>query len=117
MDAARALAAELACALGRLLEDGQITESRDAAHEPRGLHADGLADGDEVSHGIQELDAIRGGLHAQLEAVVLDADAHGGDAVARPRDLLDGEKAARGLEGEGQAQVARRDATALLEAL
>ena len=39
MDAARALAAELARALGRLLEDGEVAESRDAADEARRLHA------------------------------------------------------------------------------
>ena len=43
MNASRAFAAELARALGRLLEDGEVTEPRDAAHEARGLHADDLA--------------------------------------------------------------------------
>src|SRR5215470_11193129 len=106
MDAARALAAELPRPLGRLLEGDQVAKARDATHQPGRLHADDLADGDEVRDGVHELDAVRGGLHAQLEAIVLDADAHGGDAVARAGDLLDGEKAARSFEGEGQAQVA-----------
>src|SRR5262249_7255682 len=101
----------------RLLEGGEVAKARDAAHQPGRLHADDLADGDEVRDGVHELDAVRGGLHAQLEAIVLDADAHGGDAIARAGDLLDGEKAARSLEGEGQAQVAWRESAALLEAL
>src|SRR5262245_883684 len=63
MDAARTLAAELPRALGGLLEDGEIAEFRDAAHEARGLHPHDLADGDQVRDGVEELDAVRRGLH------------------------------------------------------
>src|SRR5499425_1611996 len=70
MDAARPFTAELARALGGLLEDGEIAEARDAAHQPRGLDADDLAYGDEMRHGIHELDAVRRWLHPQLEAVI-----------------------------------------------
>src|SRR5262249_56756720 len=83
MEEARPFTAELARGRGGLLEDGEIAEARDAAHQPRGLDADDLAYGDEMRHGIHELDAVRRWLHPQLEAVILHADAHGGDAVAR----------------------------------
>ena len=86
----------------------EVAEARDAADEPGGLDADGLADGDQVGDRVEQLDAVRRRLDAQLEAVVLDADAHRRDAVARRGDLLDAQQAARRLDGERQPQVAGR---------
>ena len=115
MDAAGALAAELARALGGPLEGGEVAKSRDAADEAGGLHADGLADRHQTGDRVEQLEAVGRGLDAQLQAVVLDADAHRGDAVARARDLLDGQEAARRLEREGEAQVPGRQPARALQ--
>ena len=99
------------------LECAEVAKARDAAHEPRRLDARGLRDGDHPRDGVQQLDPVRRRLDAQLEAVVLDAHAHRGDAVARRGDRLGAQQAAGRLDREREADVPGRDPPRRLERL
>src|SRR5438132_10484893 len=97
MDTSGAETAQLARTLGGALEHADLAESCDAADETCRRDARGLADRHDRRHRIQELRAVRRRLHAELETVVLDADAHRRDAVACRRDLARREQSARRL--------------------